>query len=81
MIDKNIEGAALALGKGEVVSSILTGSTTKTYVKFSITRITPNRLRVVSVRTKHEQNISSGGKSVESVPQAFTADNALAQSK
>lgn len=71
--DSNINGR-LSLGKGEVLSSILSGSTTKPI--FSSTSCTLDQAYpAVSGRTEREEAVSIRGKSVDSVPVAFTEDH------
>src|SRR5262249_7382483 len=59
------------LGKGEVVSSILTGSTRKPR-QITLSRIAPIPLTTFRYATKREQDISIRGKSVEYDRASFT---------
>ena len=65
-----------SLGKGEVVSSILPGSTTKP-TKTSHFQLTARKPVSLSRRTKREVRVSIRGQSVEFVRCAFTHAPAL----
>lgn len=60
------------LGKGEVVSSILTGSTTEAASDGHFSHPSTN-VPVVSLRTEHEHCTSGGAQSVHGVLAAFAA--------
>jgi hypothetical protein len=61
-----------SLGKGEVVSSILPGSTTKISNKQAILAETPGALDPFHDGTEREDDGSIGGKSVEFVRATFS---------
>ena len=65
------------LGKGEVVSSILTGSTTNAH-EIRASALPQKSYPAVCDATKREHDISTRGKSVESVP--ATSGHSTAQS-
>jgi hypothetical protein len=69
-----------SLGKGEVDSSILSGSTTKAHE----TRAFPdaqNSISAVAGRTRRERDISGRGKSVDSVQRPFAEPSLPSMSK
>jgi hypothetical protein len=68
----NENNIARSLGKGEVVSSILTGSTTEAASDGHFSH-PPTNAPVDSLRTEHEHCTSGGAPDVHGVHEAFTA--------
>lgn len=78
---KNISGisACLKLGKGEVLSSILSGSTRKAHGSRAF-RITQSAYPATRYATKREHDISIRGKSVDFDRRLFARPDANDQS-